>query len=732
MKPAVLMRFARSCQEFTEDRKSLCISDFPSHLSSITYDTAQSYTQRLASSKVEYADAEEREAFHFRAGNWLRRWQSDDSELFPAFYKAYHRQLATYLGPAVEVHEELGEPLPIAHLLKCPGYAHLAAIFSTKCHSYIVGALNAVTTTSAANTFDANESAGFKGNVKPPVLETANRRLSEVLLNLTMSRVYLTNAQGQVVECTGQQLWASMIEAWIKALISRTSLYSPKGVFCLFDLIDSILWADCDQSNSSGTISSSVILDIPYLINVIRIILTETEHHLTLAKCVAFVWTHFETFTARKEDREELCVKLLLDPIVFQRLMLFWSQSVRSYVLRLVVFRLGHIDNPEDELEVTTVSLLNNRLESIRKRHDELEPTDILSTAVQQALDQSVNSTLGPGGQRGNKSTITMVENTSTKSDATQTKAERMLGFSSPSANSDSESPELIQNGTMSKASKWFKKSFGKQKKGGLKGGSESESESEGPSKPKPKPRRSLDSATRMDGGSTNTPSRMSLDSRPSQLPETPDKALPLPKTPVLSTPPMDSPTIQSNRSSGGDSVDSREGDRTVLEQKVLPGIAATRTPSLQRASTPPRSPSPRSPTAVQFEFEIPMSSPRSDSFDKRPIPSSPRKPGPSPTRLPPSPHMSRSFSKRSSFLHPTAASIAEGPFSPAQLRSLSEIPEPPAYDTRLHPYCIRMLAELEDVQREYDDWYAEDGPGRLEGGPPRLQVAWPFAEDEE
>lgn len=670
-KPVVLTRFVRSCQEFTEDRKPSCESSFPAHLEGLSYDTAQAYTRRLNAAPCEYSDPEEDEAFHFRPGNWLRRWQSDDSELFPAFYKAYHRQLAAYLGPAVEVYEREGKPLPISHLLRCPGYAHLAAVFSTKCHSYIVGAVNAVTTTSASNNFDANESAGFKGNVKPPILETANRRLSEVILNLTTARMFLSNGAGQVIEVVGHQLWASIIESWIKALISRTSLYSPKGVFCLFDLLDSILSADYDQPASPGGLKASSVIDTSYLINVVRIILTETEHHLTLAKCVAFVWTHFETFCATPEDREALCIKLLLDPIIFQRLMLFWSQSVRSYVLRLIVFRLGHVGNLDDEDEITTAALLNRRLEHIRKRHNELEPAPAdISNAVQAALRQS----FGEGvSSRGGKSTITMVEGSPSKVEGQTTKSERILGFSSPVVGSDGESPELIQNGTMSKASKWFKKSFGSGKpKKGKSAGSESESEGERPS-----------TAGKRDMAATSRPS------------------LEAPAS-ILQPPSADS------------------------FRPISPAA-------------------PKSPTPVQFEFELPMSSPRSDTFDNRPAPMSPRKssttasPGASASnatttasRVPASPHMSRSFSKRSSLLPQQTASVLASPLTQSQRRSLILAPDVPAYDKRLHPYCIRMLAELEDVQKEYDDWYAEDGPGRLEGGPPRLQVAWPFADDED
>lgn len=53
-------------------------------------------------------------------------------------------------------------------------------------------------------------------------------------------------------------------------------------------------------------------------------------------------------------------------------------------------------------------------------------------------------------------------------------------------------------------------------------------------------------------------------------------------------------------------------------------------------------------------------------------------------------------------------------------------------YDKKLHAYAIRMLAELEDAQKEYDEWWAEGGVGKVDGAPPRLSVAWPFHEGED
>ena len=313
---------------------------WPEHLLPLCFDDSRKYTARLAGLYADFDTEEERDAFLFQPGNWLRRWQSDDSELFPAFYRAYHRQLALYLAPTLGYYEGLDRPLPAAVLLRAPGYAHLATIFAKKCHSYILGSINAVTTSSATHAFDATESAGLKGSQKPPVLETANRRLVETLSTLINTHVMIPDTKNGVIEVEGRQLWSSALNLWVKQLVTKTSLYAPKGVFSLFDLLDGVVDPPFDPVSGERQLREISLLDVPHLIHVVRLILTQGEHALTIVKVIAFVFTHWEVLTAVPDDRRELCLDLLLEKKLFERLTLFWSQSVRSYVLRLVVSRL--------------------------------------------------------------------------------------------------------------------------------------------------------------------------------------------------------------------------------------------------------------------------------------------------------------------------------------------------------------------------------------------------------
>ena len=695
--------------------RASAVPKYPTHLLPLCFDNPRAYAARLAQLSPEYSSEEERDAFLFQPGNWLRRWQSDDSELFPAFYRSYHRQLAQYLAPAIEYFESLNQPLPTSVLLRAPGYAHLATIFARKCHSYILGSVNAVTTSSNAQNFEATETAGFRGSQKPPVLETANRRLVETISTFVHTRVMVPTAGGQVIEYDGATMWTSIIDLWAKSLISKTSLYAPKGVFSLFDLLDGIV--DPPTDPTSGLVQAPT-LDIPHLIYTVRLILNEGEHALTLVKAIAFVFTHWEVLTADPEDRRELCLDILLKKDLFERLLLFWSQSVRSYVLRLVVFRLGHIHTKKEEsgheVEMESVQLLQARLSSIKRRHDQLEPG--LDLGDEKEIDETefrvstpVNGGSG-GGITRSRSTITMV--TDSPSAATVQKPERLMGLGM----GITEDERRIGG----KAASWFKK-LGKNKK-------RRDRESDSPSPIPP-----FDHSPSMDSAALFAPSQSSST-------DTSPLMKPIPKLPTIGNGPA-SPAISSptNSSESNESEGGRETKST--GKKLRPPMILTHSPSEPPAGSPTN--------AFSFEFELPTSSPRSDAFDPIPDypPTSPRKsqpPSPSQAHPPTSPHMSRSFSKRSSLLPPSTARELENMLSSAQgMGSAASTPRKDTngrlkseveqgYDKKLHAYAIRMLAELEDAQKEYDEWWAEGGVGKVDGAPPRLSVAWPFHEGED
>lgn len=394
-------------------------------------------------------------------------------------------------------------------------------------------------------------------------------------------------------------------------------------------------------------------------------------------------------------------------------------------------------------MEIESVRLLQTRLDRIKKRHDELEPRGS-SSEGEADLPTTPLMTPTEGTFPRSRSTITMVaESPQTGS---MNKAERLMGLGFGQV--DRNGGEIDgDKGSVGKGMSWFKKSFGNKKR---KGGST------------PDPSPSLGSSPLLGAGTS--PRLTPILGKSPRLPEQTKTSLDSPGA-SLKSGGSDSPTFSTHQSTS---------------RKAKPPTILT---------TSPQEPAPPiSPTSFSFTFELPTASPRSDTFDPTPAPA-PSSPGatmgvqaqrqrtsqpPSPGQ-PPSPQMSRSFSKRSSLLPPpTARELEKEVMMGDEQRSgeenervkkkererekeRKEREDGEGYDKKLHAYAIRMLAELEDAQKEvstptscslgvgmsasriiltkrwqYDEWWSDGGVGRMDGAPPRLTVAWPFHEGED
>lgn len=94
---------------------------FLSHLDPFVFRDPRQYLLSIGSAYCNYDDADDEAAFRFQPGNWLRRWQSDDSELFFSFFRAYHKQLVPFFPSLGDAHS--GKRMKASALLAVPGYA---------------------------------------------------------------------------------------------------------------------------------------------------------------------------------------------------------------------------------------------------------------------------------------------------------------------------------------------------------------------------------------------------------------------------------------------------------------------------------------------------------------------------------------------------------------------------------------------------------------------------------
>ncbi|WAR60338.1 hypothetical protein PtB15_9B275 [Puccinia triticina] len=274
-------------------------------------------------------------------------WSVSHSDLPFAFYRAYHRQLATYLRPQAR---------PVVHpstLISMPGFLLVSASFMDKCDSLVHRSLRSVTTLGpTTSSFNAGESANLAMGAKPKVLELAHRWLVSTALDI---------------------FFGGLLSLWIRAITKRTSMWNTRSVFLLLDFLDGLLYTVLYTAPAPPLLLN----DLPSPPVLVRLSLAL----FNLPFILDVLAGSSSPLTTQPETLKALCLDLLLDPLVFQHLFLHWNSGVRGYYMRLLVWRLSRLNaaaaGPRTLKARDVVKIIlafNARLDAIRKRHNQLSP----------------------------------------------------------------------------------------------------------------------------------------------------------------------------------------------------------------------------------------------------------------------------------------------------------------------------------------------------------------------
>ncbi|KAG0142291.1 hypothetical protein CROQUDRAFT_97701 [Cronartium quercuum f. sp. fusiforme G11] len=731
----ILDEMQHSSSSLSSERPNL--QPFPAYLRELCFTDLASYCRVFSTASAENDNVLVQEGnFHVEmSGNWLIRWTASDSDLPFAFYRAYHRQLATYLRPQPNI---IVDPLS---LVSMPGFLFIAASFLDKCDALVHRSLRSVTTLGPnANNFNAGESANLAMGAKPKVLELAHRRLVSTALDIVGGSPRAEDpAEASSDAGLRRSFFGGLLNVWIRAITKRTSMWDTRSVFLLLDLFDGLFYTvlytapsptSSDIPPSPKLVQLSLrLFDLTFILDVVRRILTTADNTVCVMRTIAFVYSQFEALTIEPKTCEALCLDLLLYPPIFQHLFLHWNSGVRGYYMRLLVWRLSRLgvlnpNQPQSKSReaINIILTFNTRLDAIRKRHDELSPESDLIPPIDDDY-------------RRKRSTIC-----STRGVTDQPWAINELAPDEVCAETVEDSGREASSGTPSdkpsvaKVVSWLK-------------------------------------VVKRLGGSSR--------------PKTAKNELPIVAiTPVPAPASSEVDLREVRRSESSQDHPSSPSSTPPSRQVNSDDDESMRTPrksdSSQRSSH-----SPDSPTFFKFEFELGAEMPRSDSFDT-PITtpahseavahpqladSSTTPPKITTDAVPPNPstpgpRVSSRFSKRASLLPPAALNLLREneilpsvPTIPAALAFPTAKPAQlfVAYPIAQHPYAIRALAEYEQSLEEEHEWKEklaeeEEANNLLSGGAPgsgstaavasaaaaelivpRLAVSWPlsFSEDE-
>lgn len=668
---------------------------FPRPLRDFCFQDAKSYLQMLdeqtataAAANNDAEDDDDRflvrypEAEVEMSGNWLRRWQSDDSELFFSFCRSYHRQLAGLFSSTRNLEAAL------KLFFGGPGYAHLATCIHQKCLSLVHRDILSVTTLSSQKNFNPGETANvLSGSTagKPRHLEAANRRCSAIVVDIVRA------------PSTNNQIFASMLGIHVKCLVKRTSLYDVQGVFCLLDWMDGVL-----SHMETAELPAEQFIDIDFLLDTISLLLTHADHALALMRTVAFCYSNFAVLTSTTRHRTRFCEEILLNGRIFQKLFLSWSFTIRAYFLHLLVFRLARIndfpltdEDPDNKTAVIVARLFNMRLDEIRARHDELSPPP--SSTDSGSEEDAEEAGQSKGRPQSFVSTIrhTPSIQQSAEPGLAVSKAERVLGIGMPDPVLSSGKGE---SKTQSRAAKWLRALGGRSTSKNAKGNKSGTALSNASSLPSPvvenpfimnEPRKPMPRVDEIDFDSEDDASG----SRPSS-------------------------------SEGQSNSDTPKADDGQFDFGNDPSnVDLTR----QQATSSPTSHHDNLAPDMAFDLQSPMATLPGDRT--------------APTTRSPAhqARISRAFSKRSSILPRPAFDLVsqddgktetgleeEGDLRASTVDEQKGKPvktEP--YDRKLHTYAVQSLREYEQTVQEHDEYFAAQPEGE-KAQVPKLPIQWP------
>ncbi|KAF9981797.1 hypothetical protein BGZ75_006870 [Mortierella antarctica] len=358
------------------------VSFFPEHLSSICFVGSGSWWREFEKQKRKVATGEAVPPMEM-FGNWVRRWQSDDSELFFAFYRHYHHCLAQYLEAPIQRIQAGGwasSAITPKVYAGSPGYLYLSAFFLTKIEGLVHREIHPVTTivqfepnaangngsaerdramasvatgefpgtaappaVKVPNGADAGKEAASGGSTtgKPKVLDMASRRFVETIV--------------AIMEDHGN-IYGAMLDIWIKAVVTRTSVYDVESVFCLLDFLDMLIAElesrkcihlyDSELSaghQNAGLDTIFIPIHVPFILSTLHLLLIASDHTVTLMRTISFIYQNFSLLTGTVQTLEQLTLGTLLLPEVFEKCFLHWARNVRLYYMRCLVWRVARI-----------------------------------------------------------------------------------------------------------------------------------------------------------------------------------------------------------------------------------------------------------------------------------------------------------------------------------------------------------------------------------------------------
>ena len=233
---------SQQCQQQQQQQQQKLMLElrliFPSFLHKIMIPDKKSYQDCLASDE-DYPELPIR-----MSGNWKRRWESDDSELFFSFYRHYHVALKTSIIARYNNMCQFRLHQRNLILTISPGYMCLASYFSSKLHSLTQREICSVTNGGVGTNNNNDKNSFFMSSTLSPVnniqMSNGNGDYKSTFSSVIGKPKPLIMATKRYAECMTWNIIAAdpsglyhdMINVWLRTIIKKTVLTNAEQVFC--------------------------------------------------------------------------------------------------------------------------------------------------------------------------------------------------------------------------------------------------------------------------------------------------------------------------------------------------------------------------------------------------------------------------------------------------------------------------------------------------------------------
>lgn len=228
----------QQCQQQQQQFKSESQLIFPSFLHKIMIPDKKSYQDCLASNE-DYSELPIK-----MSGNWKRRWESDDSELFFSFYRHYHVALKTSIIARYNNMCQFRLHQRNLILTISPGYMCLASYFASKLHSLTQREICSVTNGRVGTSNSNDKNSFFVSSTLSPInnIQLINEPgdCKSMFSSVIGKPKPLVMATKRYAECMAWNtiaadpsgLYHDMINVWLRTIIKKTVLTNAEQVFC--------------------------------------------------------------------------------------------------------------------------------------------------------------------------------------------------------------------------------------------------------------------------------------------------------------------------------------------------------------------------------------------------------------------------------------------------------------------------------------------------------------------